>query len=164
MPAAAAGEIAATAYSFKRNALLLGKAIDALSPEEWLRRPAPESNPILWIVGHIVWGRSRALAYLGQEWSRPWLPIFVRGAKLSDDAQLPSREEIVSGWEDISAALDAALESASIDRLAAPAPEKSPSPDGTIGGMLSFLAFHETYHVGQAAYLHCWLGHEGIIG
>jgi len=36
--------------------------------------------------------------------------------------------------------------------------------DGTTGGVINFLAFHETYHVGQLAYLRCWLGHEGPQG
>jgi hypothetical protein len=26
------------------------------------------------------------------------------------------------------------------------------------------MAYHETYHVGQAAYLRCWLGHKGLMG
>jgi DinB superfamily len=164
MPTAAATDIAATAYGYKRNAVLLGKAIVGLTPEDWLRRPCPTSNPVLWIVGHIIWGRSRALSFLGQEWTRPWLPLFARGAELIDDAQLPSQEEIVSSWEDISATLDAALESAPAEKLSAPAPERSPSLDGTIGGMVAFLTFHETYHVGQVGYLRCWLGHEGAVG
>ena len=27
-----------------------------------------------------------------------------------------------------------------------------------------FMAFHETYHVGQTSYLRRWLGHEGVAG
>jgi hypothetical protein len=30
--------------------------------------------------------------------------------------------------------------------------------------MVGFLAFHEAYHVGQAAYLRRWLGHDGPVG
>jgi uncharacterized damage-inducible protein DinB len=49
--------------------------------------------------------------------------------------------------------------------LSAPPPEKAPpSTDGTLGGVISFLAYHETYHVGQAAYLSRWLGHAQIMG
>jgi len=48
--------------------------------------------------------------------------------------------------------------------LSAPPPGKLPSFDGKISGSVAFLAFHETYHVGQAAYLRTWLGHEGVAG
>jgi uncharacterized damage-inducible protein DinB len=48
--------------------------------------------------------------------------------------------------------------------MAAPAPPPSPSFDGTIGGMVSFLAMHETYHVGQVVYLRRLLGHDRVVG
>ncbi|MFZ0744802.1 MAG: DinB family protein, partial [Terracidiphilus sp.] len=95
---------------------------------------------------------------------RPWLPLFARGAKLPEPAQFPSPQEIVQGWQEVSSKLTTALESASDEVLSAPTPEKSPSFDGKVSGMVSFLAFHEAYHVGQAAYLRCWLGRAGIVG
>jgi uncharacterized damage-inducible protein DinB len=48
--------------------------------------------------------------------------------------------------------------------MAAAAPSPSPSFDGTVGGMVSFLAMHETYHVGQAVYLRRLLGHGRVVG
>jgi uncharacterized damage-inducible protein DinB len=41
---------------------------------------------------------------------------------------------------------------------------KVPSADGTLGGVINFLAYHDTYHTGQVAYLRCWLGHSGVAG
>lgn len=149
---------------FLMNANLLEKSCRDLSRQEWRRRPAEASNPVLWIVGHIIWNRSRALAMLGEEWTRPWLPLFARGAALSDDAQYPAAEELMAAWHDVAAHLTAALDAAAGETLAAPVAEKSPSYDGTVGGMVAFLAFHETYHVGQVSYLRCWLGHEGVVG
>jgi len=159
-----ASPIVNAVHAFNRNAAMLSKSLDGLSPEEWTRRPCPTSNPVLWITGHLVWARSRALAILGEEWSRPWLPLFARGASLADDAGYPSHEEVLAGWHEVSGRLTAALESAPVDRLTAAAPEKSPSFDGTIAGYVAFMAFHETYHVGQAAYLRCWMGHSRVVG
>ena len=45
-----------------------------------------------------------------------------------------------------------------------PDPHGIPSPDGKVSGVVAFLAHHETYHVGQTAYLRCYLGHEGVAG
>jgi uncharacterized damage-inducible protein DinB len=105
-----------------------------------------------------------ALKMLGSPWERPWLSLFARGAKLPAPSEFPSSEEILLGWQQVSANLTAALESASDEVLSAPAPEKSPSFDGKVSGMVVFLAFHEAYHVGQVSYLRRWLGHGQIVG
>lgn len=159
-----AERISTAASTYRQNEGLLAKSFEGLSHEEWLRRPSEPSNPMLWIVGHIVWGRSRVLALLGEEWTRKWLPLFARGAMLGNDAQYPAPEEVVAGLDDVAARLATALEEAAPQKLTAPVGDKSPSYDGTLAGMITYLAFHETYHVGQTAYLRCWLGHDGIVG
>ena len=160
----AENRIAIAVHTFRQNASLLEKNFGELDRQEWLRRPAEKSNPMLWIVGHVIWGRSRVLALLGEEWTRPWLPLFARGATLASDAQYPAPDEVMAGWRDVTACLTTVLDAAPKETLAAPVGEKSPSYDGTVAGMIAFLAFHETYHVGQVAYLRCWLGRDGILG
>lgn len=159
-----ASEISTAASAYRQNGALLAKICEGLTPEQWLTRPNQTTNPALWIVGHAVWARAMALKALGLPWERPWLPLFARGAKLPEPSQFPPPEEIMHGWQDVSASLTAALEGASDEVLSAPAGEKSPSFDGKISGLVSFLAFHEAYHVGQAAYLRCWLGQGGVVG
>ena len=39
-----------------------------------------------------------------------------------------------------------------------------PCLDGKLSGLINFMALHETYHVGQAAYVRSWLGHPGVMG
>jgi hypothetical protein len=157
-------QINVAAHAFRQNNALLAKSIDGLTPEEWLSSPKETSNPPLWIVGHLVWARSMALKFLGTKWERPWLPLFARGAKLQAGSELPTHEEVMLGWQEVTASLTTALEDASDEVLAGAAPEKSPSFDGKISGMVNFLAFHEAYHVGQAAYLRCWMGRDRIVG
>ena len=49
--------------------------------------------------------------------------------------------------------------------LSAPPPAQAPpSIDGTVGGIVGFMAYHETYHFGQAAYISRWLGKPSIMG
>ena len=157
-------QLSTAAHAYRQNAALLNKSFEGLKAEEWLTSPKPTSNPELWILGHVVWARSMALKLLGSPWERPWLSLFARGAKLPERSQYPSPEEIMLGWQEVSTNLTAALEGATDEVLSAPAPEKSPSFDGKVGGMVTFLAFHEAYHVGQAAYLRCWMGHSQIVG
>ncbi len=156
--------IAAAAVSFQQNSDLLRKSFEGLTAEEWLRRPSDSSNHLLWIAGHVIWARGVVLGFLGAEWSRPWLPLFARGAKLDDSAEYPTPEEAALAWREVSARLATAMEEVSEDTLSKPSPERIPSADGKITGLVGFLAYHETYHVGQAAYLRRWLGHDGVAG
>lgn len=88
MPATA--EMTTTAYIYRGNSGWLAKSLEPMSDEEWKRRPSETSNPVVWIVGHLIWTRSRGLNLMGVEWSRPWLKLFARGAELVDSDQYPS--------------------------------------------------------------------------
>jgi uncharacterized damage-inducible protein DinB len=162
MPVPAVIATAAENYRFNSD-FLLGTVKD-LSPEEWLSRPGGRGNHIAWLVGHVIFTRQRMLSRLGTEWSRPWLELFARGEKLGNAAQYPSPETLLAAWNDISGVLKIALDGASEAILAQPSPPGPPSADGKMSGVINFLAIHETYHVGQAAYLRCWLGHKGLMG
>jgi uncharacterized damage-inducible protein DinB len=157
-------ELVTAAQIYKRNEALLAKAIEGLTAEQWTARPRESSNSALWIVGHMVWARSRGLQLLGVSWTAPWLNHFERGAKPVDASKYPSPEEVLAAWKELSVSFPPALEAAPAATLAAAAPQPSPSFDGTIGGMVSFLAMHETYHVGQVVYLRRLLGHERVAG
>ncbi|MGA3345052.1 MAG: DinB family protein [Terracidiphilus sp.] len=157
-------QIANAANSFQLNADLFKKSTDGLTAEEWLRRPNDKSNHILWIFGHVIWARGVVLKFLGSEYSQPWFPLFARGAKLDEAAVYPTPEEATAAWQEVSAQLATAMEGVSEDVLSKQGPPGIPSPDGKVSGVVNFLAHHETYHVGQTAYLRSWLGHGGIVG
>lgn len=154
--------LANAADFYRLNERHFDKGFKGIPPEEWMRSPNESSNSLLWIAGHLVWARSMAVKLLASAWTRPWLDQFGRGAKPAEQHQVPSPEEVLSGWQEVSGRLTAALESASDEVL--DAPFRPPSFDGKIGGMVTFLAHHEAYHIGQIAYMRRWLGHDGIAG
>lgn len=156
--------IEAAAQNYRFNDKFLVDTVKDLSAEEWRRRPSDGVNHMAWIVGHVVWTRSMLLKRLGEEWSAPWLGQFARGVKPGDAAGGPTPEELLKGWEDVSAVLASALEVASEEALAKPAGQGPPSADGKVSGIVNFLAIHETYHIGQASYLRAWMGHKGLMG
>jgi len=158
-----APQIVQAAAAFRFNTNMLDKSFDSLSPEEWSSHPG-SCNCLLWVAGHIIWARSRVLSQLGVSWSRPWLAQFERGPKPANTPNYPDPAEVTAAWLDVKSALAASLEAASPEALAAPGPEKVPSFDGTLAGTLSFMAWHEGYHVGQAAMLRSWLGRGQIAG
>jgi hypothetical protein len=111
----------------------------------------------------VVVHRARVLTLLGQEWSAPWEGLFVRGAKLTADDQYPGIGELVQVWDDVSGRLAPSLASAPPGALAVPV-TKGLTLDGKISGQIAFLALHESYHVGQMAYLRKWLGFGQAVG
>jgi hypothetical protein len=148
---------------FKLNTDLFKKTIQGIPPARLLARPADDSNHLLWIAGHVVVHRARILKLLGQEWSAPWEQLFARGAKPADDGQYPGIDELLPIWDDASSRLATTLADASPDALAVPV-SKGMTLDGKISGQISFLALHESYHIGQMAYLRKWLGFGQAVG
>lgn len=159
-----AESISFAAATFHRNSQMFPKCHAALTPEEWLRRPSESSNHLLWIVGHMMWAREIVLGLLGASCSKPWFPMFAMGSKPTSAEPYPSVEEIKSAWQEVSAVLTAALEKATPEALSAKAPDRIPTFDGKLSGTIGFMAYHETYHAGQVAYLRTWLGHDRVGG
>jgi uncharacterized damage-inducible protein DinB len=157
-------ELVTTAHIYKRNEAMLAKAIDGLSGDQWICRPQETSNCALWIFGHIVWARAMSLKFLGDLWTAPWFKHFERGSKPEDVSQYPSCDEVLAAWKELAGRLPLAFDAASAEAMAAPVSQPSPSFDGTVAGMVSFLAMHESYHVGQAVYVRRLLGHDHIVG
>lgn len=149
---------------FKTNTDLVKSATEGIPAEHWLLKPGDSSNHLMWVAGHLTVSRGGVLRLLGSEWAVPWGSIFNRGAKLTAPDQYPGVEEIRSAWDDVSAQLLTSLTSAQAEVLAKPVAEGKPSFDGKVGGLVAFLAFHETYHVGQVSYLRKWLGYGQTVG
>ncbi len=71
---------------------------------------------------------------------------------------------MLSIWSETGHVMAATFENVSPDLLAQPATQGPPSLDGKVSGIVSFMAIHETYHLGQASYLRSWMGHKGLMG
>jgi hypothetical protein len=149
---------------FKTNTDLVSKAIKEIPPEGWFRQPGDDSNHLMWVAGHLIVSRGAVLKALGAAWENPWGPLFSRGAKLATQDQYPGVEEIRIAWDDISGKVIASLKGTPAEVLSRPAPQGPPSFNGKISGVVAFLAFHETYHVGQVSYLRKWLGYGQSVG
>jgi uncharacterized damage-inducible protein DinB len=151
--------------SFNLNASFLKQGLAGLSDDEWLKRPCDHTNNLLWLVGHVAWARTMVLTRLGQPWSMPWMHLYARGQKCIDSPEAPAPKEMLQVWDEACTRLNAALESATDELLDTPAMQPGPpSADGKLSGTINFMALHETYHVGQAAYVRSWLGKPGVMG
>ena len=124
----------------------------------------PDSNHLLWIAGHVVVHRGKVLKLLGQPWSAPWESLFARGVARGASEQYPKPEEVLREWKQVCENVRSGLASASAELLDKPASHVGRAFDATVAGTISFLSFHESYHVGQRGYLRKWLGYGQVVG
>lgn len=157
-------DMSIVASIFAKNAQMLDRATQGIPAEKWLTQPTNNSNHLLWIAGHMAVHRAKVLTLLGEEWTDPWGKLFIRGAKLTAPEEYPAVEEVQRTWTDVCQRVSAALAGASAQTLAKPSQPPTPSFDGTLGGTIAFLSFHETYHVGQVSYLRKALGFGQTVG
>jgi hypothetical protein len=141
---------------------LYAKALHGLAPSELTRSPSPNSNPMLWMAGHLAQSRARLARMLGVEQEVPWPSLFQRGAPPPGSEAYPALAEVRQAWENAGTALRARLRTMTNDELFADLQVKIPSTDGTLRGAIVFALFHEGYHVGQMGYVRRTLGREGI--
>jgi uncharacterized damage-inducible protein DinB len=119
---------------------------------------------MLWIFGHMVGTRVNILKLLGDDFDPGWGDVFGRGAALQDAAGYPSREKINEVSREVNRRLYAKLGSLTDADVSKPASRSFTNAVQTLGDQLAFLAMHDTYHVGQLAYVRKALGLAGVVG
>jgi uncharacterized damage-inducible protein DinB len=146
------------------NDSLALRSFDKITDEEAWRRPTDRSNPMQWILGHMVATRAQMLKMFGEPFDTGWGDLFARGASLGSEAGYPSRESMQAVSRDVNTRLYAKLGTLTDADLARPAPLKPTPAVQTIGDLLAFFTLHDTYHIGQLAYARKALGHKGVAG
>jgi hypothetical protein len=141
---------------------LYAKALHGLDATELTRAPTENSNPMVWMAGHLAQSRVRLARLLGVERDVPWPSLFLRGSPPPESEGYPALAEIRREWETAGSALRSRLRTMTDEELYGELQVKIPSTDGTLEGAIVFALFHEGYHVGQMGYVRRTLGKERI--
>ena len=150
---------------FRATSDLFHRGLEGVSREDLLRRPHEGSNPLIWVAGHAMTSRSSLTKMCGGEnVENPWGKLFARGASVDENVSYPEVNEIIELWDSLTEKLMNRLEVLDDEELSKPSPFPVPTVDKTKRGAIAFLNFHETYHIGQIAYLRKWLGYSQLIG
>jgi uncharacterized damage-inducible protein DinB len=148
---------------FAVNDDLVSRALDGLTSEQLWRAPTEHNNAMLWIAGHVVQTRATILRLLGEAVDTGWGALFERGAVVGTADDYPSRESIEHVQREVGPRLLAKLASLDEEYLASPATMALPGVR-TMADQLGFFALHDTYHVGQLAYIRKALGYPALVG
>ena len=140
------------AREFRLNLNVINLQVKGLSHEDTLRQPPFRGNCLNWILGHVVTNRMNVHSAAGLP--MPWdTTAYAHYQRESDPitgaedalpleqilADLAASQEMLLGW--LSQVPDAELD------VVADGQERS------VAERLSFLSWHETFHVGQTELL-----------
>jgi uncharacterized damage-inducible protein DinB len=150
------------AFQFGFSARALSLNLEGITDEESRVRPAAGGNSINWLVGHIVSYRQVVLELLGESpvWPKERTDAYGRGSNgdVQDDLRLPV-DGLLDALKSTTAVIVPLLEALSDEAMAA----QPPGLKQPLGQRLAFLAFHESYHVGQVGLARRLLGKPGAI-
>ncbi len=102
------------------------------------------------------------LLFLGKPEKNPYDELFTNFKAYSSLLSYPSVEEIKMQWGRVSKLLEEALHAATDEQLQAESPLKSPIGESSNGGTFAFLVQHESYDIGQMAFLKKFLTSEAM--
>jgi hypothetical protein len=141
------------ALIFGLNDRLFHNALHGVSEEQAKERVSGHNNPLHWIAAHTVSARYLTLMFLGKPETNPFGELFSNFKAYDPSLTYPTLAESKAEWDNVTKKLKAAFESATAEQLAGESVLKSPIGNETNAGTLAFLAQHESYDIGQMAFL-----------
>ncbi len=148
----------ASAETCRLNDRLLLACLDGMDDAAAQKVLAPATNHAAFLALHLVDARCFLLRMLGDEVEHPFGDEYDDAKVIDDIERFPTVDELRAAWQETGPRLASALEGMTGKRLAARPAFKFPVADPTLAGAVTFLAQHESYHVGQLALLRKGLG------
>jgi uncharacterized damage-inducible protein DinB len=156
--------VAPLAEIFGVNNWLFDQTFENISDNDLLVRPSDKCNSVQFIAGHVTSSRIILANMLGEDIKDPFGTTFHRGSKAKESSEYPAVEEIRKVWADVSVKLMNRLENLTEAEIQAQAPGRYPVKDETMLGAITFLALHESFHMGQFSYARRFFDADGLAG
>ncbi len=150
------------AHVFTLNAWAMNRCVGDFSPTDWLVHD-DNGHTARWIVGHLAVHRHRALQLMGlTPVPVPWDACFLQGT--NPDAVPHSLDgiEIAGAFHAAHQVMTSRWASLSDHDICRPLGRALPDGGETMLDGLRFLAWHESYHVGQLGMLRRLTGKAAI--
>ena len=151
-------QLAPLAALYNLNTDLLLNCLDGLSEAEAQRRLEAGGNSVTFLAAHLTDTRHFLVTRLGHPLPNPLARYLADVRSIDEIQELPSLEEIRTAWQAVSAHLQSVLADLSPTELAEGNVHRFPLEDSSRLGMIAFLAQHDSYHLGQVAFIRRQLG------
>jgi hypothetical protein len=144
------------------NTRLFLNCVAGVSDEDAARRPSELVNNLGFIACHILDARFYLGRFLGMPLDNPLDSVLGNAASIDDVAVLPPLDTVRQHWTAVSADVLACIAALTPGELMLPSPQRFPIPDATMSGAVEFQLHHESYHIGQLAYLRKFYGYPAM--
>lgn len=119
-----------------------------------------KTNSMLFIACHLLDARYYLANKIDAKIECPFQEVFDRATCIDDFAEYPALDDIKASWLDISEIITTQLKRVTDDTLYSQSPFPLPIVEPTIFGFITFIAEHESYHIGQLGFLRKYFGLE----
>ena len=147
----------------KGNTALFERAVDGVAETVALDRPAGRANHLAYVACHVLDSRGWTVSFLGGDGTHEFTEQFKK-AKDIEELEPPPMAAVGAAYAGLTERLNECLEALTDDELDRPTDSSFPFADKTVIGGLTFLAWHESYHVGQLGMLRSYLGLSSLTG
>ncbi len=144
------------------NDFMYRLAFTDLSEDLAHKQLRPGTNCLTWLLGHIAVNRAYISTLCGQEITSPWGENFDKSIGSLGGWRIPPLSELKDFWETTAPTVMKNLSALDESGLLAPSPVKFPTKEQSVLAGISFMAMHESYHVGQMSSLRKHLGLESL--
>ena len=150
---------------FERNLGIIKAQTEGLSHADSLLQLPFRGNCLNWVLGHMADNRNTMLRLLGAEaiLSEAHAKRYGYGSEpvCGDGDDILTLEQLLTALERGQSALAARLQNATVEELAGEV--QSFLGTTTLGQLIFFLFWHESYHVGQPEYLRQLAGKDDKV-
>jgi DinB superfamily len=149
---------------FELQTRLFNNVLEGIEDIKGSKRLSDQVNHLQWIAGHLTNSRYHLAPGLGIKASFPYEDQYTDPSEpppynraISASVKYPSLTEIKKSWNELAATFTEKISGLSEEHLASAIP--FPVPTGkTFQDLLSFIASHESYHIGQMSIIRKSLG------
>jgi hypothetical protein len=153
------------AKQFALHNRLFNNVLEGIADAHGGDRLSDHVNHLQWIAGHLVGSRSGVAGLVGIQPTFPYKDVYSDPTQpppgnraIDPSISYPPLSEILHYWNDIAEAFTHAVKGLGEEQLAMELPVKTPVGGNTLFDLLSFLASHESYHIGQMSIIRKYLG------
>jgi len=143
-------------HIFQLDTRLFLNCLDEVPDEIARWRPAEHSNSMAYIALHLHEARHYLGKYVGVDEPDPFAAITATAKGIDDIDVYPSLAEMRTAWMEISLAIEQGFSNLTATKLDRELPRDAPDfpvNDTSVLGALNILLQHESFHLGQLAYL-----------
>ncbi|MEM7357260.1 MAG: DinB family protein, partial [Acidobacteriota bacterium] len=140
---------------------VIGVQLGDLKNEDAQRRARGDAGAsISWIIGHLLSYRCMVLQACGVDQPNPYEETFSYEAPATGGENYPDIAELRAAWSEIHDKVREMLSGLSDEQILAQSELPSPTGGGTLLDGLSFLVWHESYHIGTIGMLRVQFGYQ----